>query len=167
MFHTCFKSVHASICTLILLSLACHKKSYLICVEFSNITQYLFIFKQLSLHKGWRNPFLKEQLSWKWELKPSPKIKLLPLTVLIQGSLLSPYWVWSSVLPSKSGFGTPSMPADCTDCRLDLQRFLLPTYLAIDNDRTVDVVTQESGAKVVEILFWRSSWVTNGNAVML
>ena len=45
------------------------------------------------------------------------------------------------------------MPADCTDYRLDLQRFSLPTYLAIDDDRTVDVVTQESGAKVVEILF--------------
>ena len=39
------------------------------------------------------------------------------------------------------------------DYRLDLQRFSLPTYLAIDDDRTVDVVTQESGAKVVEILF--------------
>ena len=44
--------------------------------------------------------------------------------VLIRGSLLSPYWLWSSALPSKSGFGTPSMPADCTDCRLDLQQFL-------------------------------------------
>ena len=79
-------------------------------------------------------------------------------------------WVTSictSVLPSKSGFGTPSMPADCTDCRLDSKRFLLPTYLAIDDDRTVDIVTQESGAKSVEILFWRSSRVTNGNAVML
>ena len=68
------------------------------------------------------------------------------LFFLIQDSLSSPYWIWSSVLPSKSGFGTPSMSVDCTD-------FLLPTYLAIDNDRTVDVVTQESGAKVVEILF--------------
>ena len=89
------------------------------------------------------------------------------LFFLIQDSLSSPYWIWSSVLPSKSGFGTPSMPADCTDCRLDSKRFLLPTYLAIDDDRTVDIVTQESGAKSVEILFWRSSRVTNGNAVML
>ena len=44
-----------------LMLLACHKKSYLICVEFSNfrnITQYLFIFKQLSL-PCWLSQFCK------------------------------------------------------------------------------------------------------------
>ena len=40
------------LCFLLLMLLACHKKSYLICDEitnFRNIMQYLFIFKQLSL----------------------------------------------------------------------------------------------------------------------